>query len=484
MPANRTVASLSIALIVFVMLTFVLAITTYLFFKQRLDEQQKAEAAAAETSKARTERDEKRKLQEMLGAPEDKSIDQIEAETNARFAGEFAAFDAEPKTYLRLVEWLGAALRKKDTQMDAQRADHEKAISEKEQAIKKEQDDAKLAMEQKETADKDKQSEKDAFDAARKQFEQQQARLTEGERKALDQSTKYDKLRAEVAKGVQYLTPDRQKDFQSKQDPEAQLDVLYAVLRGQAKEIEGKNELLAKLRVADAAVQAAVDAAIPKDDRVDGFDGRVVSVDEAERTALVSCNSTRGMRPGLLLSVYDPKDPRPQVGSRKGLLEVIAVESPTVARARIRRDSIRNPILGGDGVATSLWAPGETPEVVVVGYVQLDTDAEADLESLRAAVERAGGRLVDGVTPATAIVVDAGLPKVAGGGKAAGWKQTDERRREREIKAARGLGVRVVGIDEMLDLLGMERAELEGGRLPMRGDDGRSLPRRSAGVAY
>jgi hypothetical protein len=458
MPANRTVASLSIALIVFVMLTFVLAITTYLFFKQRLDEQQKAEAAAAETSKARTElnaaRDEKRKLQEMLGAPEDKSIDQIEAETNARFAGEFAAFDAEPKTYLRLVEWLGAALRKKDTQMDAQRADHEKAISEKEQAIKKEQDDAKLAMEQKETADKDKQSEKDAFDAARKQFEQQQARLTEGERKALDQSTKYDKLRAEVAKGVQYLTPDRQKDFQSKQDPEAQLDVLYAVLRGQAKEIEGKNELLAKLRVADAAVQAAVDAAIPKDDRVDGFDGRVVSVDEAERTA------------------------------RKGLLEVIAVESPTVARARIRRDSIRNPILGGDGVATSLWAPGETPEVVVVGYVQLDTDAEADLESLRAAVERAGGRLVDGVTPATAIVVDAGLPKVAGGGKAAGWKQTDERRREREIKAARGLGVRVVGIDEMLDLLGMERAELEGGRLPMRGDDGRSLPRRSAGVAY
>jgi hypothetical protein len=36
----------------------------------------------------------------------------------------------------------------------------------------------------------------------------------------------------------------------------------------------------------------------------------------------------------------------------------------------------------------------------------------------------------------------------------------------------------------MLDLLGLERADVEEGRLPARGDDGRSLPRRQAGVAY
>jgi hypothetical protein len=52
------------------------------------------------------------------------------------------------------------------------------------------------------------------------------------------------------------------------------------------------------------------------------------------------------------------------------------------------------------------------------------------------------------------------------------------------MKAARGLGVRIVAIDEMLDLLGMDRSELVGRRLPTRGDDGRSLPRRAAGVAY
>ena len=52
MPAqrNNVVQSLSIALIVFVMLTFVLAVTTYVFFKQQIDEQVKVvEAQAAAT---------------------------------------------------------------------------------------------------------------------------------------------------------------------------------------------------------------------------------------------------------------------------------------------------------------------------------------------------------------------------------------------------------------------------------------------------
>jgi hypothetical protein len=192
------------------------------------------------------------------------------------------------------------------------------------------------------------------------------------------------------------------------------------------------------------------------------------------------------MRPGLLLAVYDPADPRPQVGNRKGLLEVIAVESPTVARARIRRDSLRNPILGGDGVATSLWAPGESPEVVIVGFVQLDGDPTPDADTLQAAIERTGGRVVEAVTPTTTMVVDGGLPKaVAGEGKIPGWRtNVDDKRREREIRSARQLGVRIVGLDQTLDLLGLQRADLETGRLPARGDDGRSLPRRAAGVAY
>jgi hypothetical protein len=491
MPANRTVASLSIALIVFVMLTFVLAVTTYLFFKQRLDEQAKAEAATADTNKARTELntalDEKRKLQELLGAAEEKTVAQIEAETNERFTNEFVGFDAEPKTYLKLVDWLAEAIRKKDGQMNTLRLDHEKVVADKDRAIETEKSAAARAAAEKERVAADAAAEKKKFDDSRGQHEAQQQQLSGKRDAALNQTVAFDKLKAEVAKGRQFLYVEQQKDFDEKKDPEGQLGVVYAALRARAQVIERQSELLSTLRAGDEPVQAAVMAATPQDNRIDGFDGRVIAVDPADRTALLSCRSTRGMRPGLLLAVYDPADPRPRLGDRKGLLEVIAVESPTVARARIRRDSIRNPILGGDGVATSLWAPGESPEVAIVGFVQFDADAAPDADALQAAIERAGGRVVDTITPGTNLVVDAGVPKpVAGGdGKIPGWRpNVDDKRREREIKSARQLGIRVVGLDAMLDLLGLERAELETGRLPSRGDDGRSLPRRAAGVAY
>ena len=57
MAASRAtvVQSLSIALIVFVMLTFVLAVTTYLFFRQKFDAEAVAQAAGVETTKAKKE---------------------------------------------------------------------------------------------------------------------------------------------------------------------------------------------------------------------------------------------------------------------------------------------------------------------------------------------------------------------------------------------------------------------------------------------
>lgn len=59
MPAqrNNVVQSLSIALIVFVMLTFVLAVTTYVFFKQQIDEQVKVVEAQAAATKVKGELD-------------------------------------------------------------------------------------------------------------------------------------------------------------------------------------------------------------------------------------------------------------------------------------------------------------------------------------------------------------------------------------------------------------------------------------------
>ena len=93
---NPTVYRLSIALIVFVLLTFILTITTYLFFKQRTDEQAKsqvAEKATADKQEALlASQAETQKLREFIGAAEGDSLESIETNLNNLFAKDFAGF--------------------------------------------------------------------------------------------------------------------------------------------------------------------------------------------------------------------------------------------------------------------------------------------------------------------------------------------------------------------------------------------------------
>jgi hypothetical protein len=206
-------------------------------------------------------------------------------------------------------------------------------------------------------------------------------------------------------------------------------------------------------------------------------------VNESDRSAVLSFTSTAGLRPGLLMDVYDRSETRPLVGSGKGVIEVLAVDGPTRARGRIRSDSTRAPILAGDGLASGLWSPGGEMEVVIVGYVQIDGDRDPDLGELVSRIENFGGRVVDAVSPATSLVVDAGLPKtIAGDTKPPpGWsvdqEKTEKIRRKNQLEAAKGLGIKTVTVGGLLDMLGVNRGEIETGSLPRRGLQQTASPR-------
>ena len=305
---------------------------------------------------------------------------------------------------------------------------------------------------------------KQAFDEQWKNHEQKQTELLQAKSAAETRADRLGLLIAEIADGGQYLAANRQKDFKAKETAEDRLDLIYAELRDRAKVIDEQNRILASLRVADRGLQEQVLAATPKDDRIDGFDGRVLSVDERERSVLMSCATSRGIRPGMILHVYAADDDdRPQAGDRKGVVEVTSIEGPSLLRGTIRRDSTRSPILVGDGVATSLWAAGTAPEVVIVGYVNLDDERGDDRERLVDLVQRAGGRVMEAVTPMTAMVVDAGKPPAELGEE--GFAE-EGRRQNRSLGTAKQYGVRVVGIDSLLDMLGLSRAALTADRLP------------------
>ena len=470
MATNPTVYRLSIALIVFVLLTFVLTFATYFMFKQRMDEQLKAEVAEKAVSEKQGElleaQQDLEKFRQVVGEQEGTPAQTTEDNFNKLLADEFAGFNEDPKSYAKLVGWLRGQMRTKDesvqtavgkakdaeaaaTKSSAEAAETEKTAAAEVQAAKQQQDDAKKA-----------------FDAQWAGHEAEQKKLLDGKETAEQKSKRLEMLISKIADGGQYLSSTRQKDFAQRETAEDQLGVIYAELRDRAKAIEEQNKILAGLRVADRKLQEKVLASTPNDDRIDGLDGRILLVNETTRSVLVSCSSTRGIRPGMVLHVFPPDDSRPQLGDRKGTVEVTDIEGPSLVRASIRRDSIRTPIVTGDGVATSLWTAGVAPEVVIVGFVNLDNDGAADNKRLAEIVERAGARVAQSVSTMTAMVVDGGKPPPQSGEREVEAFAEEARRQRRSVEAAKQFGVKVVGIDALLDMLGLTRESVTATRLP------------------
>jgi hypothetical protein len=485
MAINRsTQAALTIALSIFVMLTFALGITTYLYFTKTQEAEEglvtaTAQAADAETN-ARQAAEQMNELREVVGVQPDIPVAEVKAELENRIAGQFAGFPVEDATYLKLLDWVRTEFEKKNTAVKT--ADEEKRAL----AAQKEAEVA-AAEKAKATAIAAEQAAKQASEAEKADFarrwqghQQNEAALEQAKRAAEQEANALRSLQAEVAKGIDFMPPSRKPEFQraiTEGDSVKQLDMMRFELRGRARTIQELNALLARLRVADPQLQEAIVAARPADDRIDGFNGHIVSIDPRLGTALISCRTTAGLRPGLILHVFAPDDPRPDFGTRKAVVEITEIEGPTLVRAAIRRQVPRNPILSGDGVSSSLWAGGFTPEIVIVGYADVDADGRSDRESLAAIVEQSGGRIVDAVAPNTSLVVDLGQPAAGEDGREVpGWP-AESRRRNRTLDDARTYNIRVTGLDGLLDTLGLDAESFRPGRLPRERAVGR-LPGR------
>jgi hypothetical protein len=482
MASNRTTqAALTIALSLFVILTFALGVTTYLFFSKRQEADQAQQAATASAAEAQAAmqvtKDEMATLRGIIGVGADMPIADVETGLATLFEGDFQGFAGDEKSYLKLIEWLRAEFRVKSEAVkkaeEAQKASETKATADVKAA-----QDALAAAKAAETEAKAKlDAATTAFDDKWKGHEAKQGTLLGEKETAETKARDLENLKAQIVGVGEYLPPARRTGLEAKK-PEEQLEVIRNELRSQSKEITRLNELLTVARIADPEVQEAIAKLRPAADRVDGVDGRVADIDARSGTVLVSCRSTGGIRPGLVLHVFPPGGQRPQFGDRKAVIEVTEVEGPNLVRAVIRREDSRNPILAGDGVASSLWAPGVSPAIVIVGFADVDTDGRSDAEALAELVTKSGGRVTEAVATETAMVVDLGQPSTGENDEEIpGWAN-ESKRRDRALKTAKLYGTRVGSLDALLDMLGLDADSFAAGRLPRGRSDGRFPPRR------
>ncbi len=120
-------------------------------------------------------------------------------------------------------------------------------------------------------------------------------------------------------------------------------------------------------------------------------DGEVVRANLAKKTVWINLGSDDYVRPQLTFSVYgqDPNDVARY--DSKGSIEVVQVIGPKLAEARILDDQLADPIAPGDKIYTPAWAPGRQEHFALSGMLDIDGDGVSDRQAIRDLITMAGG---------------------------------------------------------------------------------------------
>jgi len=454
---NQTIYRLYIALIVFVVLTFILAIATYLFYSRYAAEALAAKEARDTLTQKQgeldQEKDKSEKLRAIITDDGSASVETLQADLSSFYEKDFNAIHKgtdDARNYARLIREVRDAIR--DTNTRAENAEkNEKAANDRADS---EVAAARSAQEGAEKAKADAEAERDTnrekWDEDWKKHESElAARLTEREQ-ADARAKRLETLIARIREAETDISVERRSDFRAKETAEEQLEMLLDTLRSTTGKLRERNRLVESLRAAEQPEHV-----------VDQVDGRIVQVDADGRTATILFPTSNRIRAGMVFMIFEGGVTDPQVADRKGLAQVVAVEGPLV-RVQLRDENITDPISPGDWVSSQLWDAEEAPEVVVIGFVDLNRDGIEDRRVLEDLLRSVGARIDVTVAPTTTLVVDAGTPSAVATEAARADLPRIESQRRKELEQAKTYGHRVIGIDEALRLLGAETATAGG----------------------
>lgn len=474
--------SLVISLIIFVTLTFILLIVTYFAYSQgekaRQETVEARGAAETATRELNSAREGLETLRAIIGAADGETdAEKIKERIDEELAKTYPEFQEDPKTLLKLAASLRAVREAKDGELKKSQA-AEKSAQSQYQTAEEQKKQAEKAAEDARSKAKQDVAERDKANAdAADGFKKDTDMLTEQRLAAQQQAEQMKLLEDEIRKGEKEVG---EKAFE-KLDAVEQVRALLALIRRQQSQIEVLEEIevLRSVAGADPKIQNYVLQALgatakdvatiepllrtgpkPTSQRIDG---RVIAIDEGERTVVVEAGFTFDAPPGLVLQVYSGATPvsgspgvLPAGLVPKGTIEAVSQEGFSRLRCRIREDSLARPILVGDYVASPLWEGSRRLNAVIVGWVDLDGDAEEDTQRLKEMITRAGGIVGDAVSEETTLVVDAsgGFGDAAEESVRKKLAPQMKTRRDLQLKNARRLNIPRTSVEELRYWLG------------------------------
>lgn len=208
-------------------------------------------------------------------------------------------------------------------------------------------------------------------------------KFSEEQRQAIDDLTK------ERDKYAETNAANRQKmdEIKSTAD-EAREDAERKIKEAEAKQQEAE---IARNQIAVRNKEVSDTLAEIRKDSYQDPDGKIISVNQRTRLAVINLGADDGLRPRMTFSVYDPSVTGITLGSAteghaaicdickreaslrasKASVEVTRILGPHRAEVRILDDRVSNPIVINDVIHTPIWRPGENLRFALAGTMNI-----------------------------------------------------------------------------------------------------------------
>ncbi len=434
--ASRESQGLQIALILFVMVTVVLAVTTYLYFRKAEEKVRQARAAAAEAKQAKDAsmqlQFENQVMKHVLGydMKTQAELDTIKQSLggNKDMEKVLAGFDqdmamygvglvAQDLNYRSLPNHLITEINTKGKQIVDAHA--------RENALTKARQDA-IDAEAKRTA------------KAEESLKLVQGEL-ETERKAFnDHRTRITTEKDKIAK----LLPEKQQ--------------AYNLLESQrTTEVEERNRQISQLTLLYDALKDKAER--EKEPTYERPDGEVVMVNTSSNIVWIDLGSSDGVQRMMSFSVYDQEETGVGNAEVKARIEVTQVKDVHLAEARILEEELTDPIMKGDKIYSPSFRKGQKTRFALAGFLDINGDGKSDQTKVKSIISMNNGvvdaeLLEDGsiagkVTVDTHYLVEGEKPT----------ERTNERQTQgftKIVTEASRLGIQKITLATLLDRMG------------------------------
>ena len=174
-----------------------------------------------------------------------------------------------------------------------------------------------------------------------------------------------------------------------------------------AQEKEGRDKDRKLSQTTISGLESRIDYMRDKIDILEGVsfevaDGLIRRVENASNSVWIDLGEADGLKTRMTFSVYSKESQGVGRGAEdvKGKIEVTRLLGDHMAEARIIENDLYRPIVPNDLIYTPIWSPGLIEKFALVGTVDLDNDGRSDREQFKQLLAVSGATLDNEITDA------------------------------------------------------------------------------------